>query len=69
MARGACRPAEWLADAQTQANQGPNTNGCQFFITLAEAEFLNGKHVVFGRVVSGWDVVKKIEAVPLAGER
>ncbi|EKD02483.1 hypothetical protein A1Q2_03243 [Trichosporon asahii var. asahii CBS 8904] len=33
-----------------------------FFITLAESEFLNGKHVVFGRVVGGWDVVKKIEA-------
>lgn len=45
------------------ANRGPNTNGCQFYITTVTASFLNGKHTVFGKVIEGLDVVHKIEDV------
>ncbi|CCA73831.1 probable CPR6-member of the cyclophilin family [Serendipita indica DSM 11827] len=46
------------------ANRGAHTNSSQFFVTLAPAEHLTGKHVVFGKVVRGMEVVKAIEAVP-----
>ena len=45
------------------ANAGPNTNGSQFFITFGPTDWLNGNHVVFGELVDGDDVLKKIEAV------
>ncbi len=49
------------------ANAGPGTNGCQFFVTVAETPWLNGRHTIFGQVTEGYDVVESIAGLATGG--
>jgi peptidyl-prolyl cis-trans isomerase A (cyclophilin A) len=50
------------------ANRGAGTNGMQWFITVSTPNYLDGKHTIFGEVVSGYDVAEKISKVPTGAD-
>jgi len=50
------------------ANAGPNTNGSQFFVTVAPSAWLSGRHTIFGEVSDGYDVVEAIAKTPTGGQ-
>ena len=61
-------PLKHEAGVISMANAGPNTNGCQFFVTVAPATWLTGKHTIFGEVTEGYDVVEAIAKVRTGGQ-
>ena len=61
-------PQRHRVGSLSMANAGPNTNGSQFFITVADTSWLTGKHTIFGEVVEGYEIVEKISTVPTASQ-